>query len=271
MRTKSEGIEYKLYDGILSDLPGLSKTVINTINQYSFCIAEEDAEFKKALQESEILLPDGEGIVMAERILSGKKIKKISGTDLHLHFLSSLNKKKGRCFYLGSSPDTLGKIKEKLAKEYPDISAGFYSPPFKTSFSEEDNLKMIEEINRFKPDVLFIGLTAPKQEKWSIEHKKAINVNVICSIGAVFDFYAGTVKRPGKLWIDMKLEWLGRFVREPKRMWRRYFYFGPIYVYLIMKRKFSPSQPPSLPTPSAHLKVSRPLNQINERRIFHEH
>jgi len=239
---KSKGINYNLFTGILNDLPVAPKTVINTINQYSFCIAEEDAQFKQALQESEILLPDGDGIVFAERLLTGNKIKKISGTDLHLHLLSTLSEKKGRCFYLGSTPATLQKIKQRLQEEYPDVEAGFYSPPFRLEFTEEDNQQMIDAINAFKPDVLFIGLTAPKQEKWSNAHKAAIDATIICAIGAVFDFYAGTVKRPGKLMINMKLEWLGRFTSEPKRMWRRYLYFGPIYLYLILKKKMNINQ-----------------------------
>jgi N-acetylglucosaminyldiphosphoundecaprenol N-acetyl-beta-D-mannosaminyltransferase len=234
---KSKGINYNLFTGILNDLPLATKTVINTINQYSFCIAEEDEKFKQALLESEVLLPDGEGIVFAERLLTGKKIKKISGTDLHLHLLATLNEKKGKCFYLGSSPSTLQKIQQKLATEYPGIQAGFYSPPFKLSFTDEDNQQMIDAINSFQPDVLFIGLTAPKQEKWSAEHKAAIDAKIICAIGAVFDFYAGTVKRPSQMWIDMRLEWFGRFLSEPKRMWRRYFYFGPIYLFHIAKTR----------------------------------
>jgi len=238
-----KGIDYKLFAGILNDLSYTKKTIINTINQYSFCIAEADPSFKKALQESEVLLPDGEGIVMAERILTGQKLKKISGAELHDHFLTTLAKKKGRCFYLGSSPATLAKIKENLDKQYPEIQAGFYSPPFKTEFSEQDNQDMIDAINAFEPEVLFIGLTAPKQEKWSHHHKEAINAKVICAIGAVFDFYAGTVKRPGKMMVSMKMEWLGRLVSEPKRMWRRYLYFGPIYLYLIMKRKMDNGDP----------------------------
>jgi N-acetylglucosaminyldiphosphoundecaprenol N-acetyl-beta-D-mannosaminyltransferase len=239
----ANGIDYNLYTGILNDLSYTRKTVINTINQYSFCIAESDPNFKKALQESEVLLPDGEGIVMAERILTGKKIKKISGAQLHDHFLATLAKKKGKCFYLGSSPATLDKIKANLDKEYPEIQAAFYSPPFKTEFSEQDNKDMIDAINEFAPDVLFIGLTAPKQEKWSHDHKEAINAKVICAIGAVFDFYAGTVKRPSSTMIKLKLEWLGRLISEPKRMWRRYLYFGPIYLYLILKHKMKNGDP----------------------------
>lgn len=238
-----KGIDYNLFTGILNDLSYTRKTVINTINQYSFCIAENDPNFKKALQESEILLPDGEGIVMAERILTGKKIKKISGAQLHDHFLTTLAQRKGKCFYLGSSPSTLAKIKANLDKQYPDIQASFYSPPFKTEFSEQDNKDMIDAINSFAPDVLFIGLTAPKQEKWSHDHKEAINAKVICAIGAVFDFYAGTVKRPSNMMINMKLEWLGRLISEPKRMWRRYLYFGPVYLYLILKRKMKNGDP----------------------------
>jgi N-acetylglucosaminyldiphosphoundecaprenol N-acetyl-beta-D-mannosaminyltransferase len=257
---KNEGIDYNLFTGLLNDLPLSKKTVINTINQYSFCIAEEDEAFKNALKESEILLPDGEGIVLAERILTGKKIRKISGTDLHFHFLSSLNSKKGKCFYLGSSPSTLNKIKAKLHEEYPDIRAEFYSPPFKENFSDEDNWNMINAINAFEPDVLFIGLTAPKQEKWSIAHKQAINAKIICSIGAVFDFYAGTVQRPSQLWIDMRLEWLGRFMSEPKRMWRRYFYFGPIYMYMIIKRKFKTRKPVE-----AAISPRQVINEFRER------
>lgn len=238
-KLKPQGIDYNLFTGMLNDLSYSQKTVINTINQYSFCIAEADPSFKKALQESEVLLPDGEGIVMAERILTGKKIKKISGAELHNHFLTTLAKKQGRCFYLGSSPATLAKIKANLDKEFPEITAGFYSPPFKQEFSEQDNQEMIDAINAFEPDVLFIGLTAPKQEKWSHDHKEAINAKVICAIGAVFDFYAGTVKRPSQLMINMKMEWLGRLMSEPKRMWRRYLYFGPVYLYLILKQKLN--------------------------------
>lgn len=240
---KQKGIDYNLYTGILNDLSYAGKTVINTINQYSFCIAENDPNFKRALQESEVLLPDGEGIVIAERLLSGKKIKKISGAELHDHFLTTLAKKNGKCFYLGSSPATLDKIRLNLDKQYPQIQAGFYSPPFKTEFSEQDNKDMIAAINAFGPEVLFIGLTAPRQEKWSHDHKEAINAKVICSIGAVFDFYAGTVKRPGRMMIKLKMEWLGRLINEPKRMWRRYLYFGPIYLYLILKRKIDSGDP----------------------------
>ncbi len=231
-------MDYNIFSGTLNDLQLTGKTVVTTINQYSFCMAEQDASFKRALKESDVLLPDGDGVVFAERLLTGKKLKKISGTDIHLHLLAILNKDKGRCFYLGSAPGTLRKIAEKLNREYEHIEPAFHAPPFKSSFTAEDNEKMIEIINAFQPDVLFIGLSAPKQEKWAIEHKHQLNVKVICCIGAVFDFYAETIKRPSQLMVNMHLEWLGRFFSEPRRLWRRYFYYGPIYLFFIMKKRF---------------------------------
>ncbi len=228
---------YNLFNSSLDDLPKLPKIVVNTINQYSFCLAEKQPDFKNALLASEVLLPDGVGIVAAVRLQSGQKIKKISGSNLHYHLLNKLNNEYGSCFYLGSSVKTLKKIQEKITMEYPNIRVGFYSPPFKPVFSDSDNAKMIGEVNKFKPDVLFVGMTAPKQEKWAIEHKQELNAKLIGSIGAVFDFYAGTMNRPSNFWIDLGFEWFGRLINEPLRMWKRYIYYGPVFLYTLVKYK----------------------------------
>lgn len=232
-------VNYSLFSDSLSKLTSSSKFLINTINQYSFCVAHEDPDFKKVLAHSDVLLPDGVAITLSAKFLTGRSVKKIAGADLHHFLLKYLNEKGGRCFYLGSSEATLEKIQLRLEKEFPAIQAGFYSPPYQPEFSEQDSLTMIREVNNFKPEVLFIGMTAPKQEKWASQHKDALNARLICSIGAVFDFYAGTVKRPGELWIKLGLEWLGRLIKEPRRLWRRYLYYGPIFVYYIFSEKMS--------------------------------
>ena len=229
---------YNIFSSSLDDLDiNSEKTIINTINQYSYCIAEKDEIFKKALKESNILLPDGIGIVAASKLKANKKISRITGAHLHRSLLEKTNKKNGKCFYLGSSTKTLKKIEKRCKEEYPNINVSSYSPPFKESFTEEDNLNMVAAINNFNPDVLFIGMTAPKQEKWVFEHKKELNARVICSIGAVFDFYAGTVKRPNKIYRNLGLEWLGRLLGEPKRMWKRYLYYGPIFLYYVFSKE----------------------------------
>lgn len=230
---------YKVFDGQLSQLTFAKKTLINTINQYSFCIAEEDSAFKKALQGSDILLPDGVGVVAAVRWLRSKKIKKIAGANIHLHLLEKLNQKEGSCFYLGSSEETLLKIKERLAIEFPNIRVGTYSPPYRSKFPYDKKSKKVEAVNAFQPDVLFVGMTAPKQEKWAFDHKQQLDAKVICTIGAVFDFYAGTVERPSPFWVKIHLEWLIRLLKEPKRMWKRYLYYGPVFIKLIMQVKFN--------------------------------
>ncbi|WP_405410842.1 WecB/TagA/CpsF family glycosyltransferase [Maribacter sp. Asnod1-A12] len=232
---------YSIYNSSLEYLPNKPKLLVNTINQYSYCIAEEDVDFKKALLDSDVLLPDGVGIVLASKWLNGVSVKKIAGADFHEFQLKRLNAISGSCFYLGASNETLAKIKTRLQKDYPNVKVGSYSPPYKPNFTEEDNAKMIQEVNNFSPDVLFIGMTAPKQEKWSYTHNNQLDAKIICSIGAVFDFYAGTVERPNKIWRDLGLEWLGRLLKEPKRMWRRYIYYGAVFAKYLWKAKFSRS------------------------------
>jgi N-acetylglucosaminyldiphosphoundecaprenol N-acetyl-beta-D-mannosaminyltransferase len=232
-------MEYRLFLGTLDELPEKEPLVINTLNQYSYCIAEKDGAFKKALLDSDVLLPDGIGVVAAVYLLNRKKIKKIAGADLFKQQMDKLEKELGSCFFLGSHHSTLDIIKEKLLREYPSVRAGFYSPPFKPTFSKEDNENMIHAVNAFQPDVLFIGMTAPKQEKWANEHKHLLKAKTICSIGAVFDFYAGTVERPADIWIKMGLEWFVRLLNEPKRMWRRYLYYGPVFAYSVIQKKLS--------------------------------
>lgn len=228
-------VDYPLFTKSLEDLPLKSSLLVNTINQYSFCMANEDVGFKESLQMSDVLLPDGIAVVAAEYVLTGKKIKKISGADLHAHLLKGLEAKGGKCFYLGATESTLQKIRKRMAVEYPNVKVGSYSPPFAKTFTEEENDAIIKSINDFEPDVLFIGMTAPKQEKWAHANRDKIKSKLICTVGAVFDFYAGTVKRPSSLFINLGLEWFGRLITEPKRLWKRYLFYGPVFIWLIGK------------------------------------
>lgn len=228
-------LDYPVFRGNLAEVDwSANKLVVSTINQYSYCIAHEDEAFQKSLKEADILLPDGIGIVWAAKWLNGERINKIAGADIHEFLLQYLQNNGGRCFYLGSSTEVLEKIQKRLAKEYPNVEVGVYSPPYKPEFTQEDTNEMIEAVNAFSPKVVFVGMTAPKQEKWVHQNEQFLNKGIICSIGAVFDFYAGTVKRPNKAWQNLGLEWLGRFVKEPKRMWKRYFYYGVIFAYRLV-------------------------------------
>lgn len=216
-----------------------SKKLLTTLNAHSFNLMTESEIFNEALLNSDIILPDGISIVWAKRFLDGTRLKKIAGADLFAWEMQRLNTTKGSCFFLGSTEHTLSIIKTKAAKEFPNIKVFTYSPPFKEAFSESDTADMLKAINAAKPDVLFVGMTAPKQEIWAYQNKAALDVGHICCIGAVFDFYAGTVKRAPKWMINLGLEWLYRFIKEPNRLWKRYLIGNIKFILLILREKFS--------------------------------
>jgi len=230
-------MDYDVFVDRLEELDITSKQVINTINPHSYITAKSDVLFKKALKDSDLLIPDGSGIVLAAKVINTKMIQKIAGADLHTFLLTKMNEKGGKVFYMGSSQNTLDKIEEKIKEEYPNITVKSYSPPFKPEFTQEEDTVIVNIINDFKPNILFVGMTAPKQEKWLHQHKDNLHFNVASSIGAVFDFYAGTVKRPSKIWLDLHLEWLPRLMNEPKRLWRRNFVSTPLFLWEILKFK----------------------------------
>ena len=228
--------------GHRSELDALpeGKVLINTINAHSYNTARKDAAFAEALLKGDALIPDGASIVLAFKFLRHKNIERIAGWDLFLHEMDKLNRKGGVCFFLGSSEETLRKIKAKAAGVYPDIRIETYSPPYKSEFSEEDNRRMIEAVNRAKPDLLGVGMTAPKQEKWAYAHLKELDVNgPIGTIGAVFDFFAGNIRRAPLWWQKHGMEWLYRLIKEPKRMWKRYIIGNTLFLGYLVKEKIS--------------------------------
>ncbi len=219
------------------DLPVVEKTIINTINPHSYCVTKKDHQFETALQASNVLLPDGIGIVWAAKLLKKENIKKIAGYDIFIHLMNYLESSNGSCFFLGASEDTLSLIKSRAKIEYPNVTINSYSPPYKPNFSKEDSTIMCKKVNDCQPDVVFVGMTAPKQEKWVHQYKDDLKAKVICSIGAVFDFYAGNVKRPSKFWISIGLEWLPRFLKEPKRLAERNLVSTPKFILEVFSLK----------------------------------
>ena len=224
------------------DLSNLSdnKLLINTINAHSYNTALKDHLFSEALTKGDVLIPDGASIVIACKWLKAKSQPKerIAGWDLFVFEMEKLNARCGKCFFMGSSEKVLSLIKAKAAEVYPNITVETYSPPYKPEFTEEDNRAIIDAINKAKPDLLWIGMTAPKQEKWAYTHWNELDINCHCgTIGAVFDFFAGTVERAPIWWQEHSLEWLYRLLKEPKRMWRRYIIGNTLFIINIIKEK----------------------------------
>ena len=140
--------------------------------------------------------------------------------------------------FMGSSQKVLDLIVKRAAEVYPHLKIVTYSPPYKPDFSEEDNKAIVEAINAADPDLLWIGMTAPKQEKWTYSHWNELNIHChVGTIGAVFDFFAGTVERAPIWWQRHGLEWLYRLLKEPKRMWRRYIIGNTLFLWNMLKEK----------------------------------
>lgn len=201
------------------------KLLINTINAHSYNTALEDTLFAEALLGGDALIPDGASIVKACRWLGAESqpVERVAGWDLFEFEMVRLNAKGGRCMFMGSSPKVLGLIVERAREVYPNIEVVTYSPPYKPEFSPEENRAIVDAINAADPDLLWIGMTAPKQEKWTYQHLPELKIHChVGTIGAVFDFFAGTVKRAPLWWQNHGLEWLYRLLKEPRRMWRRY-------------------------------------------------
>jgi len=217
MKTVST-IGFTVFSDDLSVIPirSIKCRVINTISPNSYGICTKEAEFDHALKSSDYLVLDGVYFALASLLLKAKNIKRNQGPDVFYHFIDRLNKEEGKAFFLGSSESTLQKIKAHAKKDYPNILVGTYSPPFKQEFSEEENNLMIEKINDFNPDILFIGMTCPKQEKWAIKHRDQLNAGLAICIGNVFDWFAGTQKPINSIWFKLRIGWFVRIFLRPE-------------------------------------------------------
>ena len=214
------------------------KLLINTINAHSYNTALKDPLFAKALMKGDALIPDGASIVKVCKWLKmqSQPRERIAGWDLFVFEMNRLNEKGGRCMFMGSSENVLALIKQRAAVDYPNLEVVTYSPPYKSEFSQEDNAAIVAAINEANPDLLWIGMTAPKQEKWIYSNWQKLNIH--ChegTVGAVFDFYAGTTERAPLWWQQHSLEWLYRLIKEPKRMWRRYLIGNVLFLWNICK------------------------------------
>ena len=206
------------------------------INPHSWAVARVDDEFREALRAADWLIPDGVGIMLASRMLRGRIRRRLTGPDLFIAVNERLNRIGGKSvFFLGASEETLAEIRRRMARQFPNLRvAGTFSPPFKPKYSAKERDEMIAVVNQAAPDVLWVGMTAPKQEKWILENLPELNVRFAGAIGAVFDFYAGRVRRSPAVFQKMGLDWLPRLLQEPRRLWRRTFVSAPIFVVHVL-------------------------------------
>jgi N-acetylglucosaminyldiphosphoundecaprenol N-acetyl-beta-D-mannosaminyltransferase len=213
------------------------KIVFACANPHSIVVAQTDIPFMRALNDATLTVADGVGVTMMAKFAGIEIGPRITGSDYFFAVMEMLAKRGGgRVFFFGSSQKVLDLIAARMAQEYPTINLCGTLSPLYGAWSDAQNIQYIQQVNDSSPDVLWVGMTAPKQEKWVHDNAAQLNAPVIGSIGAVFDFFAGTYPRAPQWMTQCGLEWLYRFIKEPKRMWRRAFVSNPRFVCLVLWR-----------------------------------
>lgn len=209
----------KYIAGHLDDLRG---KYICVSNVHTTVMSYENEEYRKIQNGAAMALPDGAPLSSYSRRKGYKQAQRVTGPDLMLE-LFAISKEKGyRHYFYGATEETLQSMKEVLERDYPGIQiAGMYAPPFRVLTPQED-AQIVAKINESRPDFIWIGLGAPKQEEWMYQHMGQLQ-GVLIGVGAGFDYLAGYIKRAPRWMQRMSLEWLYRLLQDPKRLWRRYF------------------------------------------------
>lgn len=199
--------------------------------------ARQNRDLNSIYNSADIVTADGVPVVWASKLLSEPIRGRVTGLDLLPGFSEIAAQNGYSFFFLGAAEGVADQLAEKLKTAYPALMiAGTWSPPFRERFSDKENREMVDRINRSGADVLWVSLTAPKQDFWIARHFDELNVSVAIGVGAAFDVVAGNVSR-SPLWMQQYgLEWLYRLWKEPGRLWKRYLIEAPQFIPLILKQ-----------------------------------
>ena len=193
--------------------------------------AYKNPTLSSILNSADLWVPDGIAPVWAARLRGYRQVERAPGADIMRAFLARANRKGFSSFFYGDTDATLASLRRRLGHDFPGHRiAGSYSPPFRPLTPAED-AEIVDRINRARPDVLWVGLGMPKQDIWIHDHIDQLRVPVAIGVGAAFAFVAGTVARCPDWMGRLGFEWVYRFAREPKKLWRRDILDGPRFVY----------------------------------------
>lgn len=208
---------------------------VTLCNVHSVVTASQDPKFAAVINNADMASPDGAPIAWTLRKAGFTDQQRVNGPDLMWRYLAEAERRNQSVFFYGSTDSTLAKLRERMLKHFPKLKiAGMVSPPFRTLTAEED-AECVKQINQSGAAVVFVGLGCPKQEFWMAEHRGAIQA-VMLGVGAAFDYHAGTLRR-APFWMQQRgLEWLYRFVCEPRRLARRYLETNSLFVAKLLKR-----------------------------------
>jgi N-acetylglucosaminyldiphosphoundecaprenol N-acetyl-beta-D-mannosaminyltransferase len=212
-------------------------------NVHTVVTGKTDERFGRVTNQATMALPDGMPLVWLARLRGCKEVGKCSGPDVMTELLKLSVKKGYTNFFYGSTDDNLQILQKKLSEDFPGLKiAGAYAPPFRALTAQEDQA-IIKMINAVNPDIIWVGLGAPKQEIWMYEHVKQIKSSVMLGVGAAFNFHAGTVKRAPRWMQNIGLEWFFRLTKEPSKLWKRYLVTNSLFCFYLLCDIFRKNKP----------------------------
>ena len=199
--------------------------------------SQRDPALRRIHNAAGMVTPDGMPLVWLLWAGGHRSADRVYGPDLMLALLGRSVDRGYRHFLYGSSEATLARLKANLHARFPGLDiVGAYSPPFRPLTADED-AAVVEMINAARPDVVWVGLGAPKQERWMAEHRDQLQAPVLIGVGAAFDFHAGAVRQAPRFIQRSGVEWLFRLAMEPRRLWRRYLRDNPAFLWCISGQK----------------------------------
>lgn len=202
-------------------------------NVHTVVTACKDNRLREITDNSFLSVPDGKPLSLVGKMQGLRDVGQVAGPDFMPYFFEEA--KGVRHFFYGSTPDTLEKLTRNFKQKFPGASiVGSYSPPFRAlTVTEEEEILAI--IKLAKPDVIWVGLGAPKQEYWMADQWERLQPAILMGVGAAFDFHAGKIARAPEWMRKMSVEWLYRLCQEPRRLWKRYLVTNSLFFYYLMK------------------------------------
>lgn len=209
-------------------------------NSYLTVIANERPEILRIINNSEFTIPDGMPLIWYSRTFKKSIPARIPGYDFFIEYCKKMDKAEMSCFFFGGMNEKMLKeIIRRMKKDFRNIEIkGYFVPPFLEEFKGDIKEKAVAIINDKKPDVVWVGLSAPKQERLIYDNIERLDIGMACGVGAVFNFYSGNVRRAPKWMQKTGLEWLFRMFVEPRRLFKKYIVYNAKFTFLVLKDVF---------------------------------
>ena len=229
----------QLHMYIARSIRSRAKTVVLHVNVHCLNLAYNQIWMRRFLNSADIVFCDGAGVILGARILGHNIPERITYADWMWHLAALAEKEDFSLFFLGAKPGIADKAAARLSEKHPGLRIiGTHHGYFNKTAGNPENEMVIRKINAASPNILIVGFGMPLQEKWLMENRDRINFNVALTGGAVFDYISGELRRAPRWMTDNGLEWLGRLLIEPRRLWRRYVVGNPLFFWRVLKQRF---------------------------------